>query len=249
MSNVWVFGDSYVVDHGLDWQWYKQYARMKNKTAHAMADYGVANSWISMQLYEYHHNNHIQPGDTVIVVTTHCIRHWFLWDHPNISNYQNMMNLDPAYFGITKDQIRAVEYYYKHIQSGYQDAFLYDSNTAWLNHYAEKFAGMDVDTILIQGWNNATDVKHKGSIPIEGCLFESVCSMEFKDQKRMDEWYYRDIPDQRVNHMMRDNHTVLAEALATKDSIVMSELPWRKGELSVGSEAMLKNQLSPKLLR
>ena len=249
MSNVWVFGDSYVVDHGLDWQWYKQYARMKNKTAHAMADFGVANSWISMQLYEYHHNNNIQPGDTVIVVTTHCIRHWFLWDHPNISNYQNMMNLDPAYFGISKDQIRAVEYYYKHIQSGYQDAFLYDSNTAWLNHYAEKFASMGVDTILIQGWNNATDVKHKGSIPIEGCLFESVCTMEFKDQERMDEWYYRDIPDQRVNHMMRDNHTVLAEALAQQDTINLKELPWRKGELSVSSEAMLKNQLSPKLLR
>lgn len=249
MNNLWVFGDSYTVDHNLDWQWYKQYARMKNKTAHVLADFGVANSWISMQVYEYYRNEHFQPGDTIIVVTTHATRHWFLWDHPNISNYQNMNNLDPGFFGITKDQIRAVEYYYKHIQSGYQDAFLYDANTAWLNHYVKFFAERDIEMIIIQGWNNVTDIPPKGAITVEGCLFESVCSMEFPDQKRMDAWYERDIPDQRINHMMRDNHTVLANALATQDHIVLKDLPWRKGELSVSSEAMLKGQLSPKLIR
>lgn len=249
MNNVFVFGDSYVVDHDIEWQWYKQYARMKNKTAHAMADYGVANSWISMQLYEYYRNENFKPGDTVIVVTTHCIRHWFLWDHPNVSNYQNMNNLDPAYFGITRDQVRAVEYYYKHIQSGYQDAFLYDANTAWLNHYADVLASKGVELILIQGWNNATDIKHKGAVDIQGCLFESVCSLEFKDKQHMEAWYERDVPDQRINHMMKDNHKVLAEALANQDTIVLQDLPWRKGELSNSSEAMLKGQLSPKLLR
>ena len=249
MNTVWVFGDSYVVDHGLDWQWYKQYARIKNKRAQAMADYGVANSWISMQMYEYINNKHIQPGDTVIVVTTHCIRHWFLWDHPNVSNYQNMTHLDPNHFGINKDQLKAIEYYYKHIQSGYQDAWLYDANTAWLNHYARKFEQQGVETILIQGFSNASDIQLQGTKTVKDSLFETVCSLEFKNQKCMDEWYDRGLPDQRVNHMIKDNHKVLAEALAASDEIDLSTVEWRKNILSVNTESMFKDQMSPKLLR
>jgi len=251
MSNtVWVFGDSYAVDHGLDWQWFKQYAKLTKRDWRTMADYGVANSWISMQVYEYYRNEAFKPGDTIIVVTTHCIRHWFLWDHPNVSNYQNMTHLDPAHFGITKDQITAIEYYYKHIQSGYQDAFLYDANTAWLNHYVRHFKErLDVDMIVIQGFGNATDIQPQGSKTIKGCLFESACSMEFKSKKHMDEWYERAIPDQRVNHMLKDNHQVLALALADQKEIDLASLDWRKGHLSVGTEQFLKDQLSPKLLR
>lgn len=246
--NVWVFGDSYVVDHGLEWQWYKQYAKIKNKTAHVMADYGVANSWISMQFFEYLNNEHIKPGDTVIVVTTHCVRHWFLWNHPNVSNYSNMTHLDPDYFGISKDQIRAIEYYYKHIQSGYQDAWLYDANTAWLNTYAQRLQENNVDFFVLQGFSNATDVQPQGTINITNSLFETVCTTEFKNQRTMDEWYERGVPDQRVNHMLKDNHTVLAQALAEGKDFDLADLPWKNNVLSVSTQSMFRDQLSPKLL-
>lgn len=248
MKNLWLFGDSYAVDHAVDWQWYKQLAKLKNKIPHSMADYGVANSWISMQMFEYLNNGHIQSGDTVVVVTTHCIRHWFLWDHPNVSNYQNMTHLDPNHFGISRDQIRAIEYYYKHIQSGYQDAWLYDANTAWLNHYAEILKQRGIEFIILQGFSNATDIQPQGTTVVSNSLFETVCTLEFKDQKTMDAWYERDIPDQRVNHMMKDNHTVLANALATKQEFDLADLDWKQGLLSVGTQSLFKDQLSPKLL-
>ena len=249
MNTVWVFGDSYAVDHGQEWQWFKQYAKLKGKEYKTKADYGVANSWISMQVFEHYHNKVFQPGDSIIVVTTHCIRHWFLWDHPNVSNYQNMTHLDPNHFGINKEQIHAIELYYKHIQSGYQDSFLYDANTAWLNHYAELFQQQGIEMIIIQGFPNATDIQPKGARNIKGSLFDSVCSLEFKSQKHMDEWYERDVPDQRVNHMCKDNHQVFALALADQQDIELNSLPWRKNLLSVSTEALLKDQLSPKLLR
>jgi len=126
---------------------------------------------------------------------------------------------------------------------------LYDANTAWLNHYARKFEQQGVETILIQGFSNASDIQLQGTKTVKDSLFETVCTLEFKNQKCMDEWYDRGLPDQRVNHMIKDNHKVLAEALASDDDVDLASVDWRSHILSVSTESMFKDQMSPKLLR
>ena len=127
--SVYVYGDSYAVSLQADWQWYKQIAKHFKTDCYASADFGVANEWICMQIYEDLVKKKHKQGDKIYVVMTAGTRHWFLWDHPNVSNYENMRNIPLDHFGITKDQVNAVEQYYKHIQSGFIDAWRYDATT------------------------------------------------------------------------------------------------------------------------
>ena len=247
--SVFVYGDSYAVNLHADWQWNKQIAKQLNTDCYVSADFGVANEWICMQEYEDLVKGKHKPGDRVYVVMTAGTRHWFLWDHPNVSNYENMRNIPLDHFGITKDQVNAVEQYYKHIQSGFIDAWRYDATTTWLNHYAKRLADMGVDMYILQGFANATDVQPVGKIEIKGNLFNTVCEGEFKSQKAMDEYYELPIPDQRINHMLKENHKVLADALLKNKSFDLAELDWTKGKLSVSTSGMLKDQLSPVPLR
>ena len=249
MSNLWVYGDSYAVNiQSAEWQWYKQYAKAKKLDCYVKADFGVANEWICMNFYEDFGQNKIQNGDTVIIVSTACVRHWFLWDHPNVSNYENMRNLPFDYFGISDDQKKAIEMYYKHIQSGFVDSWKYDATMAWLNHYVTRLKKeRDITIIPIQGFQNATDIHPCGLV--SGDLFTTVCTEEFKSQKAMDEYYQLPIPDQRVNHMLKDNHTILANALLEGKPFNTKDLNWNKGLLSTSTSAMLKDQLSPEPLR
>tara|TARA_B100001057_G_scaffold470968_1_gene532826 strand:- start:1502 stop:2248 length:747 start_codon:yes stop_codon:yes gene_type:complete len=247
--SVYVYGDSYAVSLQANWQWYKQVAKHLQTDCYVSADFGVANEWICMQVYEDLVKNKHKPGDRVYVVMTASTRHWFLWDHPNVSNYENMRNIPLDHFGITKDQVHAVEQYYKHIQSGFIDSWKYDATSAWLNHYTKRFADMGVDMYILQGFANATDVLPVGKIEIKSNLFNTVCEGEFKSQKAMDEYYEMPIPDQRINHMLKDNHKVLADALIKNKSFDLAELDWHKGLLSVSTSGMLKDQLSPVPLR
>ena len=247
--SVYVYGDSYAVSLQADWQWYKQIAKQLKTDCYVSADFGVANEWICMQIYEDLVKGKHKPGDKVYVVMTASTRHWFLWDHPNVSNYENMRNIPLDHFGITKDQVHAVEQYYKHIQSGFIDSWKYDATTTWLNHYAKRLADLGVDMYILQGFANATDVMPVGTIEIKSNLFNTVCEGEFKNQKAMDEYYELPIPDQRINHMLKDNHKVLADALLKNKSFDLAELDWKKGILSVSTSGMLKDQLSPVALR
>ena len=65
----------------------------------------------------------------------------------------------------------------------------------------------------------------------------------------MDEYYELPIPDQRINHMLKDNHKVLADALLANKPFDLAELDWKKGILSTSTSGMLKDQLSPVPLR
>ena len=250
MSSVFVYGDSYAVSLQADWQWYKQYAKAKKAKCFVSADFGVSNEWICMQLYEDFAKRKFASGDTIFVVMTASTRHWFLWDHPNVSNYENMRDIPLEQFGITKEQQNAVEQYYKHIQSGFIDSWKYDATTTWLNHYARKIKlGFDANVIILQGFGNATDVYPEGALWITGNLFNTVCEGEYNNMKAMDEYYELPIPDQRVNHMLKDNHAVLAQALLKNKPFDLAELPWKKGILTVSTSSMLKDQLSPVPLR
>jgi len=254
LSTLWVYGDSYTVDYkDVSWQYYKELATIRNLELRAHGEHGVANEYICMKFIEDWKRENIKQGDTVIVVMTSCVRHWFLWDHPNVSNYQNMTNMPSDNFGITEEQISAMNLYYKHIQKGYVDAWKYDATTAWWNNYKDILEQKGVNLIVIPGFNNTTDIMHNGTIPVRGSLFETVCRGEFKTQAAMDKYYERGIPDQRINHMLRDNHHILAEALnsclTNRTELDLNTLPWIYNKLSLSTEPMLKHQLSPTLLR
>ena len=248
--NIFVYGDSYAISLKPDWQWYKQYAKQKKAQCYVSGDYGVSNEWICMQMYQDFAEQKFQPGDTIFVVMTSAVRHWFLWDHPTISNYENMRNVSVEHFGISKDQVNAVEQYYKYIQSGYIDAWKYDATTTWLNHYANRIKqDFGANLIILQGFGNSTDVHPEGALQIRGNLFDTVCRGEFKSPEAMTAYYEEPIPDQRVNHMLKDNHAVLAQALLANSPFDLADLDWKKGILSKGTSGMLKDQLSPVPLR
>jgi hypothetical protein len=49
--------------------------------------------------------------------------------------------------------------------------------------------------------------------------------------------------------MLKDNHTVLAQALLANRPFDLADLDWKKSILSLSTKSMLKDQLSPVLLR
>ena len=69
----------------------------------------------------------------------------------------------------------------------------------------------------------------------------------------MDDWYNRPIPDQRVNHLLKDNHYELAKAIATaitNDTLLdLASVPWKQGVLNTRTSSAFAKQLSPTLIR
>lgn len=255
MSSIYVYGDSFVRDWGLDWQWHHQLGAIANRNVRIKGDFGVANDWIFMQFAEDLNDKQFHRGDVVIIVTTNCSRYWFLKDHPTISNYANLtqFNLYKDKYGVTDEEVQAINLYYKHIHQGYIDAFRFDAQVAWINTMSKLLAEQGVHVCVIPGWDNFSYVKLETTVPVQGNLVDSVSSQEFTSEKAMDEWYNRAIPDQRVNHLLKDNHYELARALAQSITqrvpLNLDTVPWKKSVLNIRTEKMLANQLSPVLIR
>ena len=256
MSNIWVYGDSFVRDWGLDWQWHHSLGEFSNRNVHIKGDFGVANDWILMQFAEdFAEGNTYSKGDVVIIVTTSCNRYWFLKDHPTISNYSNLTMFEnyKNKYGVTDEQVAAIDLYFKHIHQGYIDAFRFDAHVAWLNHMSRELDRQGVRLCVIPGWDNFSYVKLDCRIPVKGNLVDSISSQEFTSEKAMDQWYGRSLPDQRVNHMLLDNHYELAKQIAraiTEDTVLdLDAVEWKKGVLNLRTEQIFANQLSPVTIR
>ena len=248
-NSLWIFGDSYAADHPhCAWQWHKLLAPKLDLDLRIVAQFGVSNEWICMQLMDWYVGNLIKPGDVVIVNQTSCGRHWFLQDFPELSNWYH--SPPPPGYGVTQEQLTAIEMYYKHIQQGTVDSWKYDATSAWLNHYNNKLAQQGITMLTLPGFGHATDIYPQGPVPVKGDLFSAVCTPEFTSQKAMDAYYARPFTDQRINHMMKDNHAILALALEQgikkQMPIDLNAQPWRLGVLSIGTEAALKDQISQK---
>jgi hypothetical protein len=218
-------------------------------------DFGVSNDWILMQLAEDWYANSFEKDDIVIVVTTSCNRYWFLKDHPTISNYNQMTQFHnyKDKWGVTDEQQHAIELYFKHIHQGYLDAFRFDAHIAWINDMSNKLAQQGVKLMLLPGWDNFSHVRPQTTLPTQGSLVASVSEKEFTSEDAMDRWYSRTIPDQRVNHLIKDNHYELARAIAnsiTRDTVLdLDSVDWKLKVLNLQTEKMFANQLSPTLIR
>lgn len=254
---IHIFGDSYAAEHdGIDWQWYKQLSQRMQQPLQITSHFGVSNEWVCMQFMNYLKGGEIKKGDTVVVVTTNPDRHWFIWNAPQISNWNwisdDRKQLQERY-DISDEQLQAIDLYYKHIKKDQLDFWKYDATQAWWNFYANMLNDQGISLVCIPGFAGHTDVHSGGPIPVTGSLMDAVCYPEFKSEAHMKKWYNRPYPDQRINHMLRDNHTVLATALdnslTNRTSLDLMELPFKTGILSISSEAILKNQLSPTLMR
>ena len=255
MSKFWIYGDSFARDWGIDWQWHRQLAGFANRDLVVKGDFGVSNDWILMQLAEDWFADQFKKDDVIILITTSCNRYWFLKDHPTISNY-NQMTMFHNYkdkWGVTDEQQQAIELYFKHIHQGYLDAFRFDAHIAWINDMSNKLAQKGVKLMLLPGWDNFSHVVPQASLPVKGSLVASASELEFTSADAMDKWYSRPIPDQRVNHLIKDNHYELAKAIAntitTNTVLDLNSIKWKHGVLNVQTEKMFSNQLSPTLIR
>lgn len=251
MPKIHVFGDSFARDWNLPWQWHRQLGAISNRDVNIIAEFGVSNDWIGMKFADELICGSFEEGDVVIAVTTSCSRYWFLEDHPTISNFLNLTEFEgyKNKYGVSDEQVKAIELYYKHIHQGRVDAFRFDSQVAWWNHQSRVLDGMGVKLCVIPGWDHTSLVKFDSRIPVMGNLVDHVSSTEFTSERAMEEWYNRPLPDQRVNHMLMDNHYELARALAqsiTEDRpLDLINTPWRKGVLNVRTQKMFAAQLSP----
>jgi len=217
-----VFGDSFsalsktplnsrvhVAQHP-DWQWHVSLANRLGTDLRVTAEFGVANDWISLNLL--HCLEDFKSGDKVIVQTTQAARHWFFESKPFVSNVHGIRNNLVKEGILTKEQAKTLELYYKHIQTEEKDqlqqekTFSFISSMKWiLNH-------SNVELIILPGFDQPNIVPIAGA-GVVGTM-QTIAKNEFIDHNAGMAWYAQpNLPDQRLNHMCKDNHVILTDRL------------------------------------
>lgn len=255
MNKLWIYGDSFAVDFNVDWQWHRQLAKNLNCDLTVNGVFGVANDWILLTLSHDILANNIQPEDSVVVIISDPSRYWFLEQHPSISNYHNTTHLHKyqSRHGVNNEQIKSIELYYKHIQKDFVDAFRYDAHISWLNHTSQELKKSNIRFCAISGFDIQGFIPLQSQIPITGSLVNAISSPEFTSEHDELAWYDQGVPDQRLNHMLKDNHQILAEHLyqgiVTEQGVDLNTVAWAKHVLNMQTRDQLIDQLSPLQIR
>ena len=189
---LWIFGDSYAQDHGVDTQWQRLLAEHYQCDIQFDALAGYSNQrilWgVKQQLPQ------IQSDDVVIVITTDCMRQWFWQDYPQYSNYYNLKQLEMPN---SAANWQALQHYTRWLINPVADQFTYECQLAWLN-------SLSCNTVIIPAFAN---------LPTENALTELVSEQEFLDAQHQKLWRQRG-PDTRLNHLSTYNHVVLAHKIS-----------------------------------
>jgi len=253
MSNpsLWIFGDSFSVpgkvedsDDLIAWQWGLNLANKLHMVANFIAEYGVSNEWIILQLNSY--LKEFKPGDKIIVQTTQANRFPFLDDTPSLSNMQGVEQSSIKGL-LTKEQYKAISLYYKHIQTDEKDQLRHEANISFLNTMKWLLSQNNIELVIIPGFAHPKVVPLPGP-QIIGTL-QTISKNEFITNKAGEKWYARGYPDTRLNHICKDNHEILAdrlyEYLKNKRTLDLAT-GYRSTFLSVDLED--QNQLAPNVL-
>ena len=203
MNTLWVFGDSFVspinknydIDYFPDWVWTKQLAYKLNLNLKICALPGISNQWISQEVTK--HYDQIQPGDKVVVVTTHHNRTWLIKDHPEFSNIfsNNISNYDRH---LSKHQISTINKYVEHFAE--QHDFISDIHYEWFLSWIRTKLSPKVILCLLPGFGVTSSHDITGKI----CL-GVVEKNEFVELQNKPKF------DKRINHLSEYNHKILAD--------------------------------------
>ena len=213
---LWLFGDSFSIpclsdkseeQFSADWQWSVVLSEKLNRKLLVMAEYGVSNDWIILKFKQA--LEQFSPGDKVIVQVTEKSRYWFLEKKPYLSNIKWSRNLSSL---ISKEEQTAIKLYWKHFQQEDKDQLRYESYIAYLNTMKWMLGKNNIDLIILPGFEHPKDIPIAGP-KIVGTM-QTISKFEFVDNDAALAWYDQlDLPDQRLNHMCKDNHTILADRM------------------------------------
>ena len=189
------------------WQWFNIVGRSLGCVAgkiHGM--FGASNTYtIDTMLKTW---DTINPGDIVIIVTTQITRRWLIYDRPDLSNVHYSNTPPHEWADISKQTSNAVIEYMRWLHNPNLDTI--DGNVADLafegitNRLHEK----EVTVLLIPGFEDSSTL-YRGSA-IGG--LDQISNNEFESYYEGKLWYEKSrIPDQRVNHMCKTNHAILAD--------------------------------------
>jgi hypothetical protein len=201
MNGMWIFGDSFVSplnanydkDYHPDWTWTKQLATKLNLQTTIVAQPGISNQWISKKINE--HEENMEEGDIVIIVTSEPNRTWLLEDFPEFSNIF-VNNLEKW---ISKKQNKAVQSYVENF--GIQHDFISQMHYDWFLHWCRSKLSSKVLLCLLPGFTN-TDIHDTTD---SNLALKDIDEQEFENLMDKPEF------DKRMNHMSKENHTILAD--------------------------------------
>lgn len=204
-----VFGDSFAAQWQVEWQWMHQVAQGLDCEMIPCASMGCANTWILTNMYTAYHQGVFKPGDWVVLVMTSYNRQWFFQNAPQVGNFNRMRGVEADYFGLTENQLAAVDAYFKYLQRDDIDNFHWDCYSAWVAHWASRWQQQGINLMVVPGFDHSSYIPPQGCVAVRGDL-NSISQAEFLNDRVKKTWYMQDYPDQRLNHLLRDNHDRLA---------------------------------------
>lgn len=218
MSHLWVFGDSFVspinymiynnTEELPDYAWTRQISEKIKHDLKLIAMPGVSNQWISNKINE--HEENMAQGDTVIIVTSEPNRTWLLEDIPEFSNIF-VNNLDKL---IPKKQNKAIQSYVENF--GIQHDFISQIHYDWFLHWCRSKLSNKFMLCILPGFTN-TDMHD---------TVDNNATLKTIDEQEFAQLQDKAMYDKRLNHMRKENHTILADKvykfLSTGEKIDLS---------------------------
>lgn len=211
MKNLWSYGPSvaqltdYRTNHVdvVDEQWINQIANKLNIKHNA---YGLAGTSIEYVYKKFHDTkNLIQENDVIIVVTAPIYnRYYFFEDRPNVATIHDEMS---------KDELAAFKQYIMHLDKNndLKKINLYNFVESLNRTTKEK----NTKTIIMSAWEDEQKLllEWKNDFPnvyIVNDNLVTIVTEEFDKSYSKDDILIILAEDKRFCHMVRSNHTILA---------------------------------------
>ena len=208
MTTLYMYGDSFGADWRTDWQWHRQLVSRLNMNGVNIDR--VVNQCVSGCSNDYSFDlftkDRQQPGDVVIFLLTDISRQTYWWDKPHVGNLKSITDTETAKELKAKDpdKYNAALDYWVHLDD-------YHVNFRRLEQLVYSLRVMQIEREIKFQMIPCfpVEINWTDQVEVIGNLTDTVCDREFVSEKDMLEWYNTSI-DTRANHMIIDNHTVLA---------------------------------------
>tara|TARA_B100001057_G_scaffold490743_1_gene579631 strand:- start:2505 stop:3299 length:795 start_codon:yes stop_codon:yes gene_type:complete len=225
MTTLFIYGDSFGADWNANWQWHRQLVAMLNTNGKGITR--VVNQSVSGCSNDYSFDlfsrDRQKPGDVVLFLLTEPSRQTFWMEKPHVGNLRSITDTDTAVElkKLDEQKYRAALDYWTYLDD-------FHINYLRLQQLIYSLRVLQIERELMFQMIPCFDMDLDWTDQVEviGSLTQTVCDGEFVSEKDMLEWYSTSI-DTRANHMVANNHTVLAnkvfDALMFKKTIDLTQ--------------------------
>lgn len=208
MTTLYIYGDSFGADWKTDWQWHRQLVSKLNMNGVRIDR--VVNQCVCGCSNDYSFDmftkDRQKPGDVVIFLITGIDRQTYWWDKPYLCNLKSITETEAAkdLKATDTDKYNAALDYWIHLDN-------YHLNFRRLEQLVYSLRVMQIERELKFQMIPCfpAEINWTDQIEVIGNLTDTVCDGEFVTLDDAEEWYSTSM-DTRANHMVLDNHTVLA---------------------------------------